>query len=54
MFMGGGMTGGATDSTAGCPWKGEPAGGEKKCNPALSALTKSPNAYVTMATIWML
>lgn len=34
MFMGGGMTGGATESTAGCPWKGEPAGGENKCNPA--------------------
>lgn len=29
MLMGGGMTGGATESTAGCPWKGEPAEGGK-------------------------
>lgn len=24
MFIGGGITGGATESTAGWPWKGEP------------------------------
>lgn len=30
MFIGGGATGGATESTAGCPWKGEP-GGRVQC-----------------------
>lgn len=52
MFMGGGMTGGATESTAGCPWKGEPAGGE---NNAI-LLHRPASTYtwcVTMATMWM-